>query len=605
MVWVVYTLTPRGEKENPEVIRKAVVKVLRNAEVYVPAVETTIGDDRVIHYLMQGYAFVRKDQRPDKEYFRLENGKYIQSVVLRGSHRELGLAEDSEIETMKEQVRAEVNQGIGVGDIVRICSGPYKNLDASVITEIPSLKQVQVYVQLRSKSAIITLPRSALEVVDRAPLSPYFARLGYLRAWAQMASALFKYRGDFGDLQSRLDSLVRSTSWLNRGRLLFSYVRLYSGSIDVQNQALLKGATHLAKINGWLNSGRRLFAFITWSDDLSRLKRLQTQVRSLVWLDAVDERLRQLSSELEEIARNIELDVKNEDDGMVIQNLLIDGHNLAFRCLYAPGMSELRDAQGRPTGVVLGFLKSLGSLKKRYPEAVVWVSWDGSSNRRKAKYPEYKSNRKSHGLEGGFDQMAFLRELLPLLGVRQVWNPEEEADDVLASMVRGELTSQRNLLFSTDRDLLQLVTESTMLLVPAVGSRKEILFDVEAVRNAMGVNPEKIVQLRAFFGDSSDNLPGVPRVPKKVLKALVQAHGSVSGVYASGLAGVSLGQYERLRSAEPQVRINADLMALQAVEVTQVDPDVDVTEATSRLSDLNIKPDSIVEDFFGKSQGSA
>jgi len=283
---------------------------------------------------------------------------------------------------------------------------------------------------------------------------------------------------------------------------------------------------------------------------------------------------------------------------MVTQNVLVDGSNLAFRCFYAPGMAALTDKTGRPTGVILGFLRSLGALKKRFPEARLYVVWDGSSERRKAVYAEYKANRSAHS-EPIFDQMAYIRATLPGLGVWQVFNPKEEADDVIATLVRGALKDQHNVVYSTDKDMLSLITDTTLVLMPGVGSRKEILYDAKGLEAAFGVPPDQILQLRALCGDSSDNLPGVPRVPKKILRSLVQAHHSVKGIYESSLTGVSEGQYERLRLSEPQVKLNLQLMAFVDVPVTSVDPNPDVEGVAKRLQDVGINPASILKHFEG------
>jgi DNA polymerase-1 len=168
--------------------------------------------------------------------------------------------------------------------------------------------------------------------------------------------------------------------------------------------------------------------------------------------------------------------------------------------------------------------------------------------------------------------------------------------------VHNELKGQQNLIFSNDRDFLQLVSESTSLLVPKAGSRKEILYDPDGVRKDWGVAPEDICQLRAFFGDTSDNLPGVPRVPKKVLRDLVRAHGSVDGVYKSGLAGLTRNQYERLRLAEPQVRLNLRLMTLEDVAVSVKGPDVSPDGVTSLLKQIEVSPKSVLTTFFRHSE---
>jgi 5'-3' exonuclease len=327
------------------------------------------------------------------------------------------------------------------------------------------------------------------------------------------------------------------------------------------------------------------------------LEKIKTKLIELYWLEDVLCRLDQLEASLEGVTHKLAKRV-NSRGTMVTQNVLVDGSNLAFRCFYAPGMSALTDKSGRPTGVILGFLRSLGALKKRFPEARLYVVWDGSSNRRKAVYAEYKANRAAHA-EPIFDQMAYLRETLPGLGVWQAFNPNEEADDVIATLVRGELRDQHNVIYSTDKDMLALITDTTLVLLPGVGSRKEVLYDAKGLEAAFGVPPDQMLQLRALCGDVSDNLPGVPRVPKKILRSLVQAHHSVKGIYESSLTGVSEGQYERLRLSEPQVRLNLKLMAFVNVPVTSVEPNPDVEGVAKRLQDVGINPASILKNFEG------
>lgn len=593
--WAVLELTPRGEKENPSVIEKAVQRVFPGVEVYIPATETQIGDDQVVHYLMRGYVFVKDyPSKTLKSYQRLADTKYINSVLSKGSRP--ATVDSSYIEEMREQVRAEVNQGIGVGDTVEICSGPYKSIEATVLVDLPETKEVQVFVQLRSKQALLTLPRSVLRVIDRGPLSPLFARLGYLRAWANLAGVLLRYDPPQDRLLKTFDTYSRVSRWLCDGARLFAF--LNAESLDRRLMILDQKHDHLVRVDSWVRRGSLLFAFVAYQQEASdrRLASLRQKFLEVAWLDTVEDRLQRISRDVEAISREGARSRKN-DKAMTFQNVLVDGHNLAHRCFHAPGVSLLTDGKGRCTGVVTGFLRGLGSLRKRFPEAKLWVAWDGSSERRRAAYGAYKDGRKTARFP---EQLDLLKSILPRLGVRQVWNPREEADDIIGTLVRGQLATERNLIYSTDRDFMQLVGDTTLLLVPSIGARREIFYDPSTVERAMGVPPEKVVQLRAFFGDSSDNLPGVSRVPKRVLKALLKSHGSVNGVYSSGLAGLTRGQYERLRVAESQVRINLDLMTLVAVEVTLIDPDVDVEAAGRLLQEYDIDPSPIAEAFFGR-----
>lgn len=606
--WVIVELTSHGEKEPPALVLAAATKILGKCEVYIPALETKVGDDKDIHYLMPGYAFVRKE-RAERDYRRLEETRLFQSVLRRAG--KVATVDGTYIEGLREKLRTEVNQGIGVGDSVLICSGPYKNIEATVITEIPEDCKVQVHIELRSKQSIVSLPRSALKVVDRAPLSLYFARVGALRAWGKMATATLGYHENLDALSRRYEEYLFVSQKLWAGRLLFAFLYGYpedGGGLSALHAKMLERLDALRTIVEWQERGHRLFNFVNFASLTVAHERLRACFGKYRWLCGVEERLKATSQSVEEIARGLARSKKGGE--RPIQNVLIDGHNLAFRCAHATGISRLTDARGRPTGLILGFLRSLAALKKRFPEACFWVAWDGSSQRRRSQYSEYKRKRarkETNGVVGGsgFDPLSALREMLPLLGVRQVWNPEEEADDVLATLVRHDLAGQANLICSTDRDFLQLVDTSTMMLFPAVGSRKEVLYDVDRTVQQLGVGPERVLQLRSLVGDRSDSLPGVSRVPKKVLRALIQEHGTVERVYAAGLAALSKGHYERLMEAAPQVKINLELMALVDVPMTRIDADVDVDAIEAKLQDLGINAQAVVQAFFGRSPAPA
>lgn len=609
--WVVLELNTKGEQEDPDLVRASISQSLKNADVFVPAAVTQVGEDRVIKYLMDGYAFIRLDSdRQPNDYFKLEGSKYVQTVLIKpgqGSrYNRISTIGDPDILRMQEQIKQLTDQGIGVGDVVRITSGPYRNMRASVVEDIPEEGRVQVYIKLRSKQSLMSIPRSFLVVVERAPLSAVSNRLNALRDWAALAKPVFEWEATepYNQLMLNYSEYSRLATLNTRGRVLHDLLTFDTQFLRPLDR-MHRSYQELVKVSSWMRKGFKLFSFVSFYGksklDEGQLEGIRSKVIEYTWLDDLLERIRMLWEDVDNVSRAVAL----EENGGVTHNVLIDGHNLAFRCFYAPGMSKLMDSQGRPTGVILGFLKGVAALKKRYPEASIHVIWDGSSRRRKLQFGEYKANRNSSSMAAEapsgirFDPIRFLKDTLPLLGVRQAWNPEEEADDVIASLVRGSLKGENNVIFSTDRDLLQLVTTSTYLLTPAIGARNEILFNPEIVEKAVGVPPEKIVQLRSLYGDSSDNIPGVPRVPKKVLKALIKGYGSIEGIYRSGLAGLTRGQYERLRNAEPQIRINVELMTLLDVDFTVTPPDVDPDSVTTRLRELDINPEAFLDTFFG------
>lgn len=612
--WVILELSSKADGEDPDIIRRAIRRELPGAEVFVPAVTTQVGGDKVHQYLWEGYAFVRRDTYKDASFRKLEHTNFIQTVLRTSDTTgRLAVVQDTVIDSAQQKILEETNQGIEVGDLIVVTSGPYRALTAMVIEDLPECDSVQVYIRLYSKEAIVTLPRAFLRLVKKDPVGGYKATLDELQRFAVYGRCLAGYDGDryrFFDRQSNWQLLE---NWSERLDFCFNLMAL--------NEAKLKGAYHLwntlVKHNS-LNQQIESFSYPAAFDGLKKKSDSWMWLRAkCCWMaDYVDLRVTSgyrstfrphaLYTRWSKL-NNLRLRIANTIDNIhylqkykaslespVIEHVLIDGLNLAYRCFYAPGMSTLVDSRGRPTGAIVGFLRSLVALRKRYPEARMVVCWDGSTARRRAVYADYKGNRNAALHKAEFDQVAFLRDVLPSLGVEQAWNDEAEADDIIAALVTGSLKASRKTIFTTDRDLLQLVDELTVVHVPAVGTRKEQFLDVDAVIAEYGVRPEKLLQLKAFLGDDSDNLPGVVRVPSKVLTALIRSYETVDGVYASGMVGLTAGQCQRIRDAEAQVRINLSLMTLESgVKVLSIAPVLDLEVAEKKLSDINMNVDRI------------
>jgi len=639
--WVVLELSSKAEGEDPDIVRRSITYAVKGAEVFIPAAVTQIGEDRVVHYLVDGYAFIRH-RHPDNLYNRLENSKYVQKVLTKivkvnggRPQRQLAFVENPAIEEMKRQIHVETDQGIGIDDTVLITSGAYRQIQAKVIEEIPEEDKVQVRVLLRSKDSIITLPRSFLRLVTKAPKPPAMDRFVSLRDWFNESQTLIKAPRLFGlkKLHDQYETYAKVQSWADRldsfttiqasltkptliTKLLPRYetftqlddwaealdlssmfVRSFYAPFDM-SEVQARGE-HTVRLDGLAQRWEHLVPLVRESVVEKPFSLIEDKYFKWLTLQDLQESLDTLANDVTDIEREI------EEASVAVQNIIIDGFNLAYRCFYAPGMGDMRDTTQRHTGVLFGFLRSTGSLLKRFPGAHVYVVWDGSNRTRTAKYAEYKANR-PHGFAseetGGqsWDQVAWLREVLPILGVTQHYNPQEEADDVIATLLRGPLRGQNNIVLSSDRDLLQLVTETDNLLTPAQGKRKEVLYDIGILTEEWGVGPSQIVTLRALLGDTSDNLPGVPTVPQKVLLGLVQLYGTIDGIFASNLAGLTKLRYHCLRSSEAQVRLNLDIMTLRDVPLTEVVPNPDQSAATERLTDVDVQAEPILAAFFGE-----
>lgn len=617
--WVTVMLSQRAEGENPEVIEASIHHLLRNSVVYIPVSVVHIDDETVVQYLIDGYLFIRRDF-PDERFFRLEGSKYVQTIitkpsVVRGT-RQLACISQAEINRLQQMVRVQEDQGIDVGDTVTVISGPYKRIKATVVEDLPELDSVQVYIHLRSKESLVTLPRSCLRLDSKAPTPSWVDRGQRLCAWFRAAIPVLLWEGDVRGLNELVEQYIHLHGWLLQAQR-FSRV-LWATKVPLDTSALARKLSEYITILGWAHKAQRLLSHLRVLQEPLPCERLSAVAHEWALLEKWESQTNSLSTaiaasytcvppwaELQVVAEEWDrlegfvtrarvtvADVKK----MTSRNLVIDGNNLVCRCAMAPGLSSLRDSKGRPTGGIVGTLNALAALRKRYPEHLIYFVWDGSSQRRRTIFPGYKQGR---GAPKATFEGEWLRETLPFFGVFQAVNNIEEADDVIASLVSGRLAGQQNVVVSTDRDLLQVVSETTQLLVPAMGGTKERVYTPKDVCAEYGVDtPEQMPQVRALSGDTSDCIPGVPGFGLKTARKVLALYKTVDRLLDSNLAGLSQGQYTALRAHAPQVRLNVGLLTLvRDLEYQVIPANLDDAAAVQRLQDVDAK-DRSVRVFF-------
>ena len=607
--WVVLELTQQGEEEDPETLKKLLARVIKGCEIFIPASISTVGDSRVVHRLIPNYVFV-KHTFTDSFYLKFEGTRYIATVLtVEGPNhrRKVAGVPHKEIEKIRKQLQIETQQGIEIGDLVEIMSGPYKGITATVIEDIHEENKVQVRVSLRSKDSIVTLPRSFFRYIDRngdsgkhPVFSPYLNKIARVREWVQCVKPFAAWSPPtLTPIQESYNGVLRLKSWQERGT---SLAQLLIDPPEVTHQleggSILDRYATVEKMSGFISKAPILFQ-LKIPDRCLDIARVHSKLHKLNWLLSVLERLETIQTAISQIERSLP-----EWKPTMVQNLIIDGNNLAHRVSNAlRGVQKpLTDKDGKPTSLVYGFLKSLAALHRRFDRSKITVVWDGSKQRRAAMYSEYKAGRSPHNSEM-YDQIDQLKGILPLLGVAQAYNPKEEADDLIACLVH-KFAGQSNLIVSTDRDFLQLVTYTTLLMVPKVGASQEVVYDPDRVVVDYGVPPAKMVSLRSLLGDSSDNLPGVPRVPKKTLVSLLKTYGNLEDLYKSNLSGTTATQFEKITAFQTQALLNYQVMRLHIdLEFTTIESNPDVTKATEVLTDLSIQPEGIIESLLAPSKG--
>ena len=196
--------------------------------------------------------------------------------------------------------------------------------------------------------------------------------------------------------------------------------------------------------------------------------------------------------------------------------LVIDGNSIANRAFF--GIKLLTTKDGRYTNAIYGFLNILLSLLKECDPDEVAVAFDlRAPTFRHKMYDGYKATR--HGMpEELAQQMPVLKELLADLGYRAVTAEGWEADDILGTLAAACDARKDDCYLATgDRDSLQLVSESTTVLLAAtaMGRSKTIPMDVDAIHEKYGIEPKQLIEVKSLMGDTSDNIPGVRGIGEK------------------------------------------------------------------------------------------
>ena len=222
--------------------------------------------------------------------------------------------------------------------------------------------------------------------------------------------------------------------------------------------------------------------------------------------------------------------------------LLVDGHSLAFRSFYAfskGGEGGLATKDGRPTSVTYGFLKSLLDTGKSLKPQGVAIAFDTAEPTfRHQADPNYKAHR-DVAPEVFFQDLEQLQQILRnQLQLPLCLAPGYEADDVLGTLAnRAADQGWRVRILSGDRDLFQLVDDQRDIAVlymgggPYAKNSGPTLIDESGVLGKLGVMPNKVVDLKALTGDSSDNIPGVRGVGPKTAISLLKENEDLDAVY--------------------------------------------------------------------------
>ena len=237
--------------------------------------------------------------------------------------------------------------------------------------------------------------------------------------------------------------------------------------------------------------------------------------------------------------------------------LLVDGSSYLYRAFHA--MPSLTNSKGAPTGAAYGITNMLKSaLAGRRPDYMAVVFDARGPTFRDEMFSDYKATRAPMPDDLRV-QIEPIHELVQALGIRLLQVPGVEADDVIGTLARQATQRGIHTVMSTsDKDMAQLVDDDVTMVNTMDGSR----LDVQGVREKFGVPPALIVDYLALIGDTSDNIPGVPKVGRKTAVKWLQEHGSLDAIIAH--AGAIKGKVgESLREHQDRIPLSRELATIR------------------------------------------
>ena len=237
---------------------------------------------------------------------------------------------------------------------------------------------------------------------------------------------------------------------------------------------------------------------------------------------------------------------------------IIDGSSYLYRAYHA--MPPLTSSSGQPTGAIKGVTNMLMTLKKDSEGSPIIVVFDAKGKTfRNDIYKEYKANRPPMP-DDLREQLQPLKNIVKAIGFPLIEIAGVEADDVIATLVKK--AKEKNLkavISSLDKDLMQLVEDPVSTMMNTMTHQ---IFNEEKVLEKFGVKPNQIRDMLALTGDTSDNIPGVPKVGQKTAAKWLNEYGDINEIKANadlikGVVG------DNLRNSLGDLDRNVELVSLK------------------------------------------
>ncbi len=263
--------------------------------------------------------------------------------------------------------------------------------------------------------------------------------------------------------------------------------------------------------------------------------------------------------------------------------VLIDGNNILFRSYYATAYTGniLRNSKGFPTNALYGFINMINKIIHEENPKYMMIAFDKGKTFRHEKYKEYKEGRHETPMELKM-QFPVAKELAKAMGIKCVEIDNYEADDIIGTFAK-EVDIDDDFIatvISSDKDLLQLISNDVE--VKLLKTNDFIKMNKDTFYDIYGIEPIRMIDLKALMGDPSDNIPGVKGIGEKTALNLLHKYNTLEGVYNN---------IENITGKTKEKLLNDKENAFFSYELATIYKDVPIDTDLNKIEYLGITDD--------------
>ena len=262
--------------------------------------------------------------------------------------------------------------------------------------------------------------------------------------------------------------------------------------------------------------------------------------------------------------------------------ILVDGNNLLFRSYYATAYNGnfMKNSKGFPTNALFGFTNMINKIVVEENPTHMIVAFDKGKTFRHDKYETYKDGRIETPNELK-QQFPIAKELLTYMGIKYYEIDNYEADDILGTFAKfcDDENDFIGTIISSDKDLLQLISHDVDIKL--LKQKDYIRYNEESFKAEYGIDPIRIIDLKALMGDSSDNIPGVKGVGEKTALKLLQQYGSLDEIY-NNIDNIKGSIHDKLVDDRENAYMSYDLATI----VRDVPMEININDVVVKNKDL-------------------